>query len=59
MDRDQGYMDSNAEPRAITLPSTVIGPTISGITQRTGHEIAFITTSNRDAGANMRAVGRA
>lgn len=57
MDRDWGSPASNATPRGSTMPAAIITPIISGVTQRTGHEIAYTATFTNETGGNMRAVG--
>jgi len=54
-DRDTTY--SNAAPRGDVLTATIIEPIVSGVTQRTEHEIACVFTFTDAAGANMRDIG--
>jgi len=56
MDRNQSHMASNAQPQGTMVPAQIMEPVISGVTQRTKHEIVYVITSTRTAGANMRSV---
>lgn len=56
MDRDKGSTASNARPQGTIVPATIMAPVISGVTQRTRHEIVYVITSTRTDGANMQDV---